>query len=143
MIRNHKSRDYYVQKVKVIESIFVEFDVNFQIQHSTTNTKFVYLSLVRIHKKYKYFPKIFITTCSISVHQIVVLHQICYCLPGIIVPFLCSIRIHYFSTPDISRTSFYQKLLLQSARYCCIITSFSKIINVLLLFSYKYSHPQS
>ena len=30
LIRNHKSRDYYIQKVKVTEIIFVEFDVNFQ-----------------------------------------------------------------------------------------------------------------
>ena len=153
--------------------------MNFQIQNSTTNTKFVYLRLVRIHKKYKHFPKIFITTCSISVHQIVVLHQICYCLPGIIVPVLCSIRIHYFSNPDISRIFILPETAVQSARYfqnhhftrnCyfsppdisriiilpetatsvrqillyyCIITSISKIINVLLLFSYKCSHPPS
>ena len=46
-------------------------------------------------------------------YQIVVLHQICYCLPGIIVP----IRIHYSSTSDIFRTSFYQNLLIRSIRY--------------------------
>ena len=30
MIRNHKSRDYHIQKVKVTKIIFVEFNVNFQ-----------------------------------------------------------------------------------------------------------------
>ena len=30
MIRIYKQRDYRLQKVKVIESIFVEFEVNFQ-----------------------------------------------------------------------------------------------------------------
>ena len=30
MVRIYKQRDYRLQKVKVIESIFVEFEVNFQ-----------------------------------------------------------------------------------------------------------------
>ena len=111
MIRIYKQRDYQLRKVKVIESIFfVEFDVNFQNStlHNQHQVRLPSLSenLQKIHM----FPKDF---HYFLFYQIAVLHQICYCLPGIYVP----IRIHYSSTSEIFRTSFYQNLLIRSIRY--------------------------
>ena len=65
----------------------------------------------------------------------------------------CSIRIHYFSTPDISRiiilpetatsvrqifpeSSFYQKLLLRTAGYCCIIVILLHFLKLLMYYCY-------
>ena len=75
-------------------------------------------------------------------------------MPGIIVPVLCSIKIHYFSKPDISRiiilqetvtwvckifpeSSFYQKLLLQAARYGYITVLLLHFLKLLMYYCYS------
>ena len=113
--------------------------MNFQIQHSTTNIKYVYLSLSENSQKYNYFPKIFITICSIVVYQIALFLRNCYCLPGITALVVWSVRIYCFSPSEtdtvflhssradasVRQTSpnfyiFAKKLLLHSARHLYI-----------------------
>ena len=110
MIGIYKQRDYRLQKVKVIESIFCRIRCEFSkfntSQPAPSSSTFAQWNLQKIHM----FPKDF---HYFLFYQIAVLHQICYCLPGIYVP----IRIHYSSTSEIFRTSFQQKLLIRSIRY--------------------------
>ena len=89
----------------------------FKIQHSTTSTKYVYLRLSENSQKYNYFPKIFITICSIAVYQTVLLHQIDTVCQGLLLQLYVPSEFITSVHQIFSESSFYQILLLQFARY--------------------------
>ena len=80
MIRIYEQREYQLRKVKVIKSIFCRIRCEFSkfntSQPAPSSSTFAQWNLQKIHM----FPKDF---HYFLFYQIVVLHQICYCLPGI------------------------------------------------------------
>ena len=89
--------------------------MNFQIQHSTTNIKYVYLSLSENSQKYKLFSQRFFSLLSVPnvVYQIASFHRNCYCLPEITASAIQSVRNFCFSPPETAT------VILRSARNCC------------------------
>ena len=95
--------------------------MNFQIQHFTTNIKYVYLLLSENSQKYKLFPiDISLIFVPIVVYQIASFHRNCYCLPEIAASAIQSAEIVLQSTRNCYRYYIiYISRFLRSTRSCC------------------------